>query len=776
MPKATAERFKTEEQDETLSQRDRESLRKRESSIGDIAGEMQRTRQNLIDRISLEKIIPLQEKNDFIKRAKSLKDHGELEKLEREFQKHLEESRRKVEEFQETIKEKRGLLNKGEDETLLTKFMQQPLEEKEAEVDKLEEMLKKREETLKKADKLSEELQSQFKEVAEDEKTDYAAKVKHLQSLERTNKLYQQYQNLWNIKGIGEKTKAEYFKWFLSLPPERQQWSLDKAKREDIDPRLKLYEIHQKLPSEYQTSQFTELGKTERENCLAKVERDVSEKYTRMIWDKNFDMSTASKKYAQEEFDKFKGPEKLHAKISFFKNFPRAAQAEAKLRTQLERFPAKLWKPVIPEFNESSFEQKIAIINKIAQLETEHRNLQHNFQKFGKAVRVNFEKEFENAENLNDMKKIIDKARKYSEHRAQYFKLFDENKKYFSSSKKDYEDWYDNNIKTVEQAERATSDLKGLIAERKALVEKYNTLPPALQARCKNFIKLGSQQKKAEIAKLEESKHKWIAIEALQSAATELLKTGAKYPALKLFEKALTLDPENEGLKKRIQQLGGKTIETKKSENAQTEEYPNVLKNEKQALENLEIPEVETSDQKEQLKELKISEEVTNIIEKNLNTRGGKTLEDARSRAKKEFQAHDEEERSLAEEFLKKEKDYVLDKSGRASKIRRINVNRMDELKEIGQEILDERKIGDINTGRTDIELKKADGTVLRMEEAKAHLEVKKQKLAESRVQKALTKLKTGKVSFSPEQFSTIEKTLKEQMQEDVEDDIRLVS
>lgn len=762
MPKNAAleQDWKDESQQHTLSEKDREKLKQKEASISEIGGKIGAVRQNFINRVQLEKFIDLKAKKEFIQRARSIRNEEHFSRLEEQFQYYLTQSQDKIKEFEKTLGQKKGLLHKGEDESLLNHFVQASLENKEDEVEKLEKMLTEREKILSKADRLDKDLQKKFKEIAGDEDIDYAEKVRNLQSLEVTNKLYQKYQKLFDVEGIGQKTKADYFRWFLARSQEQQEWAVEKAKQEDIEPRVKMYQIHQKLPREYQDNQFADWGKTERENYLARIEKQLDEKYQTMLWSKDADICTNSKLHAQEEFEKLKGPDNLVKKIELLRTFPRHAAAETKLRTQLERFSSTLWKPVVARFNESRFEEKVSIIQELAKRENEFRQIQHGFNRLPKAIRSKFEKKLIEANSQESLKRILDDAQKYAEYRKEYFDLFVKNKKYFLSSKAEYDDRYNANVHTTEQARQAVIDLQEVIGRRKEYIDGFEALPKEIQTRCPEFLKLRTNHKKEQLGKLQEIHHKSQAVAALDESAQKLIQTEMYDQARNLYETALKLDPENEDLKEKLEDLDLKTLKIN-PESEKKSSQKDVI--DKQLTDSF-------TEQNKDIKDLSTLEEITQVVERNVRVRGGTTKEDAHSRSKGLFKSVSADEREIANEFGKHEQDFVIDNHGQAQEIDQVHFNREQDIRRMRTEIQYHHKKGDNEgrSGRIDVELRKEDGTVKNVSQARAEIEKRKNELAEDRIQTVLQKLSHGQTKFTQEQLAA----LRQAMSEDVEEEI----
>jgi hypothetical protein len=777
--------------DSSLDAQDYDDLDSGAITTKELADEIEGMRKSFISRTEKdsEGVVSEIESHRFVKEAKGLKSREELARLEREFAEHVDAQRNLMREAGKILRGGTEVLDEGEDEEILEKFPDMTLKQKEKELQRLEKMLQEREKALKDTKGLDDEIKEKLKEELKDAKT-YSEKLKAIESANESNKLFQKYKKLWDTDKISDKTKTEYFEWFLSLSSSEQKWAVSKAKKEDIEPREALHDLHDELPAKYQDTSFEQWGKTNRIRHLSRVERQVDQEFMKLAWSKDTDMSSESKAFAVRSFEqlqgknpKTEGQDRILEKIKFLKEFPSHSKAEADLRTQLEKFNPETYNPFMEQFNRGSFEDKVKVIEKVEKLDEKMRKTQEHFNKFDEKIRDHFEAPFSEAKTPKERGRVLDQMEVFKEKRKEYFGLRKANDKYFSTSVKTYEDWYDEHVTNVNEATKAVSELKKMARTRKKLHESFKKLDKRVQARCPKFDEMSTDQKTKEVKKLQKLEQNLEAIDALKETAETLEASGMQEKALDILKKARKLDPEDKEIVKNMKRLlkllgREKEAEAIKEDEVEEVEVKKTIKAEaKEAdmveeVDELKEEEIETGKidfGTTEIRDMRRSEETVEMVEDNVTRLGGKIQEDAKTRAAREYQGDTDLEQEIIDEVTDEKR--IIGRGGEAQEVLTVDFAndkpKTEDLRTIQEKITSARK-RDVRRGALNVQIKDK-SNVMKTDRARQKVEAQQEDLVSSKVESGIRKLSSKGVEFSDEQMEAVQETMQEQAEEELQ-------
>ncbi|MFH1720827.1 MAG: hypothetical protein ABH856_04430, partial [Patescibacteria group bacterium] len=277
-------------------------------STRELANEIEGMRKNFMRKVESdgEGVVSELDSHRFVREARSLKSREEIRRLEQEFGQQLIAQRKLMEDAARILGKNPDLLNKNEESEIMTKFPDMTMRQKEKELDRIERMMAEREKKIRSVQGMNKEVKERLEKDLQ-KADDYEARLKAIDKANETNKNFQKYKKLWDTPKVADRTKAETFDWFLSLSPAEQKSAIDRARKEAIEPRAALYDLHEKLPSKYQSGSFSKMSKTDRVKHLNSVEQEATKDFTRMLWSKDTDMSPQSKAFALKSFEQLQG-------------------------------------------------------------------------------------------------------------------------------------------------------------------------------------------------------------------------------------------------------------------------------------------------------------------------------------------------------------------------------------------------------------------------------------------------------------------------------------
>lgn len=640
--------------------------------------EAERIRKDLLKRMNREQGVLSSDEKDFWERRldESRQNEDELRSIKEEFETHWRRSLEMRRLFYERMEkaEKEGMLKSREERILEESFSRSGLEDKEKLLKEFGNELHER----------YREIQQRFKEVKDEiqEKRkrsleraiNYDEKIKIIDIAEVENVNLKNYMAEWQPyenKQIGKNTIQEYYEWFLSLSEQEQLRAIAKAVKEDIEPRVKLWEIYEQLPSRYKKEEphFLHLGKRERERFFRDLELKIDKNYRDTLRKEGLEVFSQSTYafclncFEAEEKDLGK---RLLKKIEFLETLPKHIQAEEKLWDKFEKLPPKIQQILEKEFSELDFGKKTQLLStkapKMAEKYTKMLQRMNNLNEDKQIIKI-YEDDFEEASTLDEMEKILNTAEAFNKSKKNYFKAWNANKKYFNSSLEVYEKWYEKEIKNLEDARDAEYELGEMIVERKEVYEGIQKLPKFLKERIDMDTSFEEREEQYEkYRKIAEHYKSTIPLFIRKAQAAE--KKGEVDDAFDFYMAALKLDPENEEfetLAAALRQKNGADL-TASPESAEDEKATNEI------LGKIESRE-EISEKAEELAREKI---LLNLTKKHREHTGA-TAGTLKARAKETIKNLEDEEKAVAEEIVESGK-FTVDTKGNIREVRKIKV------------------------------------------------------------------------------------------------------
>ncbi|HCW32754.1 MAG: hypothetical protein UT55_C0029G0001 [Candidatus Peregrinibacteria bacterium GW2011_GWE2_39_6] len=627
-------------------------------------------RSEVLHRLTANKnqgILSEEEERFWLKKLETADlETSHLRNLKEDFDEHWRKAYAAHQLFEGTINtaDKEGMLRQNEYQKLEDSFKNAGLKEKEKQIKDLEKELNKRQEEIKRFFKLETDVQG--KRLKNLEKAEnYTEKLKVLEAATLENKNFKTYKEIFkkHKDKLSEKTIVKYYNWFLTLSGGEQLKAINDIEgennQEGIKPRIKIWEIHHALPPKYQASEFKDWGSTERQNYLATIEHKIEREYRETLR-KNAKgvFSEKTIKFCEQAFNTpepdFK--KRLTKKIEFFEALPGHIEAEKRLWAQFEKFPEKIQDLQIKKFSEADFNEKKEMLSlKIPKLSDRYNKmLNKTNNKMDAAVWEIYKNDFENAKSIEEMENTVLTAEKFQKSKDNYFKKWENNAKYFKSKPDVYRDWHEENIHTLEAAQKAEKDLDGMIKVRAKIHNSTQKLPPHLQKRMDLEASLADRQK--QIQKMDRL------AEAYRFTIPFLVENGQKQEAdkntngaLTFYMQALKLDPASVELKTLVAHLrqNGAKITNKpasKNDKAQTEK---ILKNVD------EMPEIKK--ETNEMARLKLLLDLSKKHAEQVGSTG--TTTDARTQ--RSVRNLNKDDQDVAKNFLdEKSDDYIVDETG----------------------------------------------------------------------------------------------------------------
>lgn len=655
--------------------------------------------------------------------------------------------------------DEKGMLRRGEHETLDQTFLKSDLKEKERALKDLEKELHQRRKELDKFMKLEKDVRDKRHESLK-RAEDWDAKLEVLESAEKENQLYQSYRALFkqHAKKLAKKTVGEYLEWFLTLSEGEQQGALRKAEREDIQPRAELFDIHSKLPKKYQESSFKEWGKNERERYLSGVEqrierehRGVMRKEARAVFsEKEF-------KFCEQSFAQISEPDlgkRLQLKAEFLDALPGHIKIAKKQWDQFERFDPAIQDMLNDEFKEGNFDERKDILTKTGpKLMDRYTKLLNRLNnKVDPHVSEASQSEFEKAKTIEAKTLAVETAEKFQKSKDRYKKEWDKAKKKgaFRSEWDTYENWYQEKVGNLKEAEKTERQLHGMIEDRMDVVNGIKKLPPHLRERANPDQSFSKREK--ELHKLQEiAKYYETVIPFMLKNAEKAEKEDDFDKALDFYLQALKLDPDSKDLRTLVAGLRqrGATHSlagSSKEDDAQTEEV----------LKTVDSMHEITKEQEELARE----QLLLNLAKKH-KERVGASGSTTKVRAQSSVKQLEKDDRETAEALLGEHGDtHTVDEEGTVRKKMKVKTSGSQEreTEEQIQRFFSERQHkGDITQkGMAEVAFVNKSGQEMEIDTAQKDITARTAQLAKARQKNFIGQLEGGKTTFTEKQLDAI--------------------
>lgn len=534
-------------------------------------------RHELLERMNREKgVISEDERGAWEKKlSDAYQDTSRLRAIKDEFEDLWKQSLEMHRKFDTRVHgaEDERLLRRGEHEALDEQFTQSGLEQKKRLLETLEKELDERHKTLGRFLKIEKDVQQKRRDELSHAE-DYDEKLKILEEAEHENEHLQEYRTLFEKSGdaLSNKTKKEYYEWFLTLSINDQHKAIDKAEKDDIGPRVEAWEIHQSLPKDYQSPDFKNWGLSRRLNYLGDLERRVDREWSRATQESKNVLSEKSLKVIEKEFVK-PTPDtgkRLNRKISFRSMLEAQVDQEKKLWKEFDKLPDRVYTWLKDAFAEGDFEERTELLRtKAPQLiERYTKALNRMNNKLDGTTSELYREAFDSASSIEALEATVKEAETFQASKNRYLKKFKANEKYFRSDISVYENWYNETVRNVDEARHWEREMDTLVADHKKVYEKTMKLPPFLRERMDMDAPFDERATQAETLTR--------TAEAYRSTIPFLIKTaeaqeakGDLNQALKCYVEALKLDPDSDELKQlaaRTKQQGAKATGTSVSE------------------------------------------------------------------------------------------------------------------------------------------------------------------------------------------------------------------
>ncbi|MBT7483337.1 hypothetical protein HN680_01050, partial [Candidatus Peregrinibacteria bacterium] len=408
-------------------------------------------RQEMLEKMSTEKgVISKDEEADWKNKVdNNQEDLSRLRSIKDDFEEHWRQSfeLRKKYEGKLSGADREGMLRQGEQDKLAESFTASGLKEKEKALRELEKEINERGKELKKFLKLEKAVQEKRRDSL-DKAGDWDEKIRILEASETENQNFQKYRNIFNKHKdkLARKTVGEYLEWFLTLSDNEQHSAINKVEKDDIEPRVELFDIHKDLPKEYQDNNFKEWGLSRREQFLGDVEKKLERSYRKELREAGNVFSKESIKFCQENFKKSKPSlsDRLKHKVTFLEALPGQIKAEKKLNEQFEKFPDEVQDMLEEKFYDATFENKKKMLTReVPKTADQYGKLLNQLNnKMDPHIAEAVRGEFEKADSLEGKKEVIKHAAEFQKSKDRYFSKWTKNAKTFRSDISVYEKWY----------------------------------------------------------------------------------------------------------------------------------------------------------------------------------------------------------------------------------------------------------------------------------------------------------------------------------------------
>lgn len=705
-------------------------------------------RHDLLERMNREKgVISKDEKKDWKNKLDdSVYDLSRLRSVKEDFEEHWRRSVELRKQFEGKLggAHSEGMLKQGEQERLAESFTESGLKAKEKAIQELEKELDNRHRELKKFLKLEKVVQQKRRDSLEGAEN-YDKKLEVLESAEKENQTYQKYRQIFkkHADKIGKKTTAEYLEWFLTLSESEQKSALNKAEKDDIEPRVELFDIHKELPKEHQDSNFKEWGLTRREQYLNDTERKLERNYRKLLrQDATGVFSKETIHFCEQNFNK-KDPklgERLKHKIMFLEALPGQIKTEKKLWDQFEKFDPAIQDMLEEEFSESNFEDKKKILSsKAPKIANQYGKLLNKLNnKLDPHIAESIRSDFEKTKTLEKKGDVIKEGEAFQKSKNRYFAKWKKNAAVFKSDVGIYEKWYAENVNSAEDAQKQEPKLDDMIAARKKIHKAVEKLPAHLRDRMDTDQSLADREK--NIRNLQEvAKHYESVIPFLLQNAEAAEKNEDLDLALNFYMQALKLDPDSPDLRTLVAALRQKGAEpsltpSNSADEAQTDQLLTQVDN--------------MTDITNETEELARKQLLLDLSKKH-HEQSGASGSTTQARAQKSISRLNEDDKDTAKAVIEQHGDtHTVDETGTIRKKKRIKM-RGAQVKETQDQI--ERFFGEkqhkgevTKTGISEVAFQDDSGREVELKTAEKEFEDQTRRLAQNRQAKFLNLAKAN--------------------------------
>lgn len=451
--------------------------------------------------------------------------------------------------------EHEGMLKRGEHEQLDQKFLETRLAERQKMLDDVKKELHGRLDKINLFDKLAGEIR-EVRRKPLDEAKFWDEKREILEESEKMDENLKQYAGLWSdalrsgkiAKDTWDKKPDGYKYWFLSLSLEEQRDAIRKAKREDIEPRIEAWEIHNSLPKEYQNNDFNRMGLKDRQRVLREIEAKLDRDFGTKLREGKSVFSPKEYDFFRTEFDRSQRDVKtaLSRKISFLNMIEKQTKAEKELWVQFEKFPDAVRDLFAKEFEESDFEARTKLLKeKIPKTAERHNKCLQTLNDLDPHVSESVRDDFEKAKTIEDKEKFVKRAQKFQESKDRCYKKLETNAKYFQSGIETHKHIYEQQVHSLEDALAMEGKLVKMIETRKKIGERAKKLHPMLRDRFDENQKLSDREKQLDGLEDVNKAYQNGSVQFLIKSGETAKQRGNLDEAFAHYFQALKLDPKN---------------------------------------------------------------------------------------------------------------------------------------------------------------------------------------------------------------------------------------
>ncbi len=472
---------------------------------------------------------------------------------------HQEEQHAKavMEAFDEEVHEAEheGMLKRGEHEQLDQKFLETRLAERQKMLDDVKKELHERLDKINLFDKLAGEIREVRRKPLNEAKF-WDEKKEILEGAEEMDENLKQYAGLWAealksgkiAKDTWDKKQDGYKYWFLSLTLEEQRDAIKKAKREDIEPRVEAWEIHNSLPKEYQNNDFNRMGLKDRQRVLREIEAKLDRNFGTKLREGKSVFSPKEYEFFRTEYDRPQRDIKtaLSRKISFLNMIEKQTKAEKELWIQFEKFPDAVRDMFAKEFEEADFEARTQFLKeKIPKTAERHNKCLQTLNDLDPHVSESVRDDFEKAKTIEEKEKFVKRAQKFQESKNRCYKKLESNAKYFQSGIETHKHIYEQQVHSLEDALAMEGKLVKMIEARKKIGERAKKLHPMLRDRFDENQKLSDREKQLDELEDVNKAYQNGSVQFLIKSGETAKQRGDLNEAFAHYFQALKLDPKN---------------------------------------------------------------------------------------------------------------------------------------------------------------------------------------------------------------------------------------
>jgi hypothetical protein len=727
--------------------------------VDERAGEI---RKELLERMTRDKgVISEDETKDWTHKVDdSIHDLSRLRSVKHDFEEHWRQSVELRKKFEGRVgsADKEGMLRRGEQEQLFESFSDSGLKAKEKALQELEKELTSRQAELKKFVKLEKKVQQKRRDSLEGAEN-YDEKLKVLESAEKENQNYQKYREVFkkHADKIGKKTTAEYLEWFLTLSENEQHSALSKAEKEDIEPRVELFNIHKELPKEHQTPDFKEWGLNRREQYLGEVERGMTRKHRKLLREKAEGVfCKESIQLCEKAFNQNgnKLGERLKHKVMFLEALPGQIKAEKKLWDKFEKFDPEVQDVLTDKFKDSDFEKKQEILRtdapKIADKYGKLLNRINN--KLDPHIAESIRDKFEEAGTIDKKTEAILEGEKFQKSKDRYFAKWAKNADAFKSDPAVYEKWYAENVNSLEAAKKAETQLDSMVTARKQISKATSKLPAHLRDRMNADQPLADREK--SIRKLQDvARFYQSAIPFLIQNAEVAEKNDDSNLAFNFYLQALKMDPDSQDLQTLVAALRQKGAEPSITPSSALDqaETDNLL----EQVDNMNEIETDAEDL--------ARKQVLLTLSKKHHEQSGAAGSTTTARAQKSIRNLSEEDQGLGEAVIEQHSDtHTIDETGAIRRKKQVKLEGSQEKQtedQLEQFFNEKQQKGEASqSGLSEVAFTDTSGREVELSTAEKALHEQTEKLAKNRRNKFFSLAQT-KAGLTEQQMKAVQES-----------------